>query len=71
MALDSVSFEAKKGELIGVMGQSGSGKSTLLKTISSEIIPTYGDIQIDGKSLYSGNNYYTQHFGYVPQDDLL
>lgn len=71
LALDSISFDVGKGELIGIMGQSGSGKSTLLKTISTEIMPTYGEIQIDGKSIYSNLNYYTQFFGYVPQDDLL
>ncbi len=71
LALDSISFDARKGELIGIMGQSGSGKSTLLKTISTEIMPTYGELQIDGKSIYSNINYYTQYFGYVPQDDLL
>lgn len=71
LALDSVSFTARKGELLGILGQSGSGKSTLLKTISTEIMPTYGEIQVDGKSIYSNISYYTQFFGYVPQDDLL
>ncbi len=71
MALDSISFDIRKGQLIGVMGQSGCGKSTLVKTISAEIIPTYGEIRIDGKNLYGNITYFTQHFGYVPQDDLL
>lgn len=71
IALDSISFDVRKGQLIGIMGQSGCGKSTLVKTISTEIIPTYGDIKIDGKDLYNNISYFTQHFGYVPQDDLL
>ncbi len=71
LALDSISFEASKGELIGILGQSGSGKSTLLKTIISEIIPTYGNVRIDGKNLCENLGYYSQFFGYVPQDDLL
>jgi ABC-type multidrug transport system ATPase subunit/ABC-type multidrug transport system permease subunit len=71
LALDSISFDIKKGQLIGVMGQSGCGKSTLLKTISAEIIPTYGEVRIDSKNLYDNITYFTQHFGYVPQDDLL
>lgn len=71
VALDSISFDIKKGQLIGIMGQSGCGKSTLVKTISAEIIPTYGEVRIDGKNLYSNITYFTQHFGYVPQDDLL
>ncbi len=71
LALDSISFEAKKGQIIGIMGQSGCGKSTLLKTISSEIIPTYGEVRIDNRNLYDNVTFFTQHFGYVPQDDLL
>jgi ABC-type multidrug transport system ATPase subunit/ABC-type multidrug transport system permease subunit len=71
LALDSISFDIKKGQLIGVMGQSGCGKSTLVKTISAEIIPTYGEVRMDGKNLYDNITYFTQHFGYVPQDDLL
>jgi len=71
VALDSISFDVKKGQLIGIMGQSGCGKSTLVKTIVAEIIPIYGEIRIDGKNLYNNITYFTQHFGYIPQDDLL
>jgi len=71
LALDSISFEARKGELIGIMGQSGSGKSTLLKILCAEMIPTFGEIKIDGKSLYEKTSYYSQFIGYIPQDDLL
>jgi len=71
IALDGISFDMKKGQLIGIMGQSGCGKSTLVKAISAEIIPTFGEIRLDGKNLYDNITFYTQHFGYVPQDDLL
>lgn len=71
LALDGISIEALKGELIGILGQSGCGKSTLLKTITSEMEPTYGQVLIDGKPLYSNLGYYSQFMGYVPQDDLL
>lgn len=71
LALDSVSFEVKKGELIAILGQSGCGKSTLTKVLSSEINPTYGQISIDGKSLYDNISYFQEHIAYVPQDDLL
>jgi len=71
LALDSISFEARKGQLIGVLGQSGCGKSTLVKTLSGEIIPTYGQLQVDGKDFFTNLPYFLQYFGYVPQDDLL
>ncbi|HNQ43211.1 MAG TPA: ATP-binding cassette domain-containing protein, partial [Candidatus Cloacimonadota bacterium] len=71
IALDSVSFEAEKGQLIGIMGQSGCGKSTLTKVLSTEIIPTWGQVLIDGQDLASNAPYFMEYMGYVPQDDLL
>lgn len=71
LALDGISLEARKGQLIGVLGQSGSGKSTLVKVLSGEIIPTYGQLWVDGKDFFANHSYYIQFFGYVPQDDLL
>lgn len=71
LALDSISCTAKKGSLIGILGQSGCGKSTLVKILSGEIKPTYGQLLVDGKDLYSNVSYYLEFFGYVPQDDLL
>lgn len=71
LALDSISFEAERGQLVAIMGQSGCGKSTLTKVLSTEINPSYGQITVDGKDLYSNINYFLEHMAYVPQDDLL
>nr|MDK2851570.1 hypothetical protein [Candidatus Cloacimonadota bacterium] len=71
LALDSVSFEVKSGQLVAIMGQSGCGKSTLTKVLSSEITPTYGQIAIDGKNIQANLNFYLENLAYVPQDDLL
>ena len=48
-ALDNVSFEARTGETIGLIGANGAGKSTLLKLISRITAPTKGRIFIDGR----------------------
>ena len=48
-ALDSVSFEVKKGERIGIIGHNGAGKSTLLKLISRVTGPTDGKIYLNGR----------------------
>ena len=48
VALDHVSFEVKKGEVVGLVGHNGAGKSTILKVISGILKPTNGEVKIYG-----------------------
>lgn len=48
-ALKDVSFDVKKGEILGIIGKNGSGKSTILKIITNVLTPTSGEAIIKGK----------------------
>lgn len=48
MALDNISFNVGKGEVVGIIGLNGSGKSTTLKLISGILKPTEGTVKVNG-----------------------
>ena len=50
-ALDDVSFEVRRGEILGVVGESGCGKSTLGKTLIGIHRPTTGEIRFRGREI--------------------
>ena len=47
-AIDNLNLEVKQGEFVAIIGHNGSGKSTLSKNLNAILVPTQGDIYIDG-----------------------
>lgn len=51
LALDNVSFDVFKGEIVGVIGTNGSGKSTLLRIVSGALKPSEGKVKVNRRKL--------------------
>jgi branched-chain amino acid transport system ATP-binding protein len=49
-AVNDVSFEVSKGEILGIIGPNGSGKSTLFNCVLGQLMPNSGEIRIDGRA---------------------
>lgn len=49
VALNNISFNVNKGEILGIIGSNGSGKSTLLKILTGVCFKSSGELYIDGK----------------------
>ncbi|MFM6088605.1 MAG: ABC transporter ATP-binding protein [Dolichospermum sp.] len=69
--LEDISLSIRKGESIGLIGKSGAGKTTLIDVFLGLFIPQFGDIKVDGISVYSNLRAWQNMLGYVPQSIFL
>lgn len=64
-AVEDVSFEIEKGEIVGYIGPNGAGKSTTIKMLSGILKPTAGNIIIDGLNPFKDRRKYVSKIGVV------
>jgi len=70
-AVDSISFEIKKGETFGLLGPNGAGKTTTIRMLCGIEHPTNGTIYIDGLELESHFRQISEKFNVLFSDKLL
>ena len=69
--LQGVSFEAERGDCIGIVGPNGCGKSTLLSILAGVLKPSSGTIRYYGKNALENQVVFRKMTGYVPQENPL
>lgn len=64
-AVDHISFEISKGEIVGYVGPNGAGKSTTIKMLTGILLPTSGKILVNGMEPFKNRIHYTKRIGVV------
>ncbi len=64
-AVDVVSFQIQAGELVGYLGPNGAGKSTTIKMLTGLLVPTGGEIQVNGYIPWKDRRSYVARIGAV------
>ena len=67
LALNNVSFEIKRGEIVGFLGPNGAGKTTLMRILTTYLPPTQGKISICGLDTVSHTLEVRKNIGYLPE----
>tara|TARA_Y100000590_G_scaffold86212_1_gene96531 strand:+ start:5378 stop:7105 length:1728 start_codon:yes stop_codon:yes gene_type:complete len=65
--ISDIKFDISKGQKIGIIGASASGKSTVMEILTGISEPTQGNIEVDGKSIFSNIKGWQKLIGLVPQ----
>jgi len=66
-ALDKVSFEVRRGEVVGFLGPNGAGKSTTMRILTCFISPTSGTAKVNGHDVFDAPLDVRKALGYLPQ----
>jgi ABC-2 type transport system ATP-binding protein len=67
-AIDDISFEVAKGEIVGFLGPNGAGKSTTMRILSSFMPASSGSASIAGFDVFGNSLEARSHLGYMPEN---
>ena len=70
-AVKDISFNVKKGEIVGFLGPNGAGKSTTMKVITGFISASSGDVKVCGIPVSSDSLETRRLIGYLPENNPL
>ena len=71
LAVDDLSFDVQRGEVVGFLGPNGAGKSTTMKMITGTLQPDEGVVRFDGASIADDLTAAKRRVGYLPEANPL
>ena len=66
-ALNSISFDAKQGEIVGFLGPNGAGKTTTMRILAGYMPPTEGEVTVAGYDVVEDSLEVRKRVGYLPE----
>ncbi|MBE7659662.1 gliding motility-associated ABC transporter ATP-binding subunit GldA [Tenacibaculum finnmarkense] len=70
-AVNNISFDAQKGEIVGFLGPNGAGKSTSMKILTGFILPSEGSVFVSGIDVLKNPIEAQKKIGYLPEHNPL
>jgi ABC-2 type transport system ATP-binding protein len=70
-AVDNVSFEIERGQIVGFLGPNGAGKTTTMRMVTTYLAPDSGDATVDGSSIRQDPIGVRRRIGYLPESAPL
>src|SRR5438552_7410700 len=70
-AVDHVSFNVGRGEIVGLLGPNGAGKSTIMRILSCYMPATSGTVRVAGRDVFSEADEVRRRIGYMPENNPL
>lgn len=70
-AVDNISFDVKKGEILGFLGPNGAGKTTTMRIITCFMPPTSGTVKVAGFDVLDESMEVRRRIGYLPENPPL
>ena len=67
LAVDNISFDIGKGEIVGLLGPNAAGKSTTMRILTGFMMPTKGDTWIADCNMVTNSLEGRKHIGYMPE----
>ncbi len=71
LAVDSISFEVNRGEIVGLLGPNGAGKTTTLRILTGYLLPSSGSVKIKDYDIYNDLREIKRIIGYLPEQTPL
>lgn len=70
-AVDDISFEIQRGEIVGLLGPNGAGKSTMMNILTGYLSATMGDVEVGGMNVLDNPLGAKKLVGYLPEQPPL